>query len=238
MAALEGRTALVTGASGNLGTAVCRRLLAGGAKVAGLVRSEAAGEELRAALGAAERFAPIVGELTDEASAESAVAAVEARLGPLWAAVHTVGGWAGGKPVAQSGLRDLDAMLSVNLKTAFVLARAALRSFELRREGRLVNVAAYTAAVGVKLAGSAAYAASKAGLIGLTRALAEEGAAIGVRANCVAPGTMRTPQNSAGMPAADASRWVALEEVAEAIAFLCDPAASGVNGNVVLLPER
>jgi len=238
MAGLQNHTILVTGAAGNLGQAVCRRLLAGGASVAGLVKSPEAGDRLQAALGAAERFWPVVGELGDDQSAEKIVAAAEARFGPLWAAVHTVGGWAGGKPVADSGVADLDAMLSVNLRTAFVLARAAMRSFAPRKEGRIVAVAAYTAAASVKLAGSAAYAASKAGLIGLVKALAEEGAAIGVRASCVAPGTMRTPQNSAGMPAADASRWVALEEVAEAIAFLCDPAASGVNGSVVLLPER
>ena len=238
MAGLSNRTVLVTGASGNLGQAVCRRLLAGGAKVAGLVTKADAADRLRTALGAAERFRPIVGELSDDASAEAAVAAAEAALGPLWAAVHTVGGWAGGKSVAESAVADLDAMLAVNLKTAFVLARAAMRSFAPRKEGRIVAVAANTAAASVKLAGSAAYAASKAGLIGLVKALAEEGASVGVRASCVAPGTMRTPQNAAGMPSADASKWVALEEVAEAIAFLCDPAASGVNGNVVLLPER
>ena len=238
MAALSQRTVLVTGASGNLGQAVCRKLLAEGARVAGLVTKAEAGDRLRTALGAGQPFQPIVGQLSDDASAEAVVAAAEAKLGPLWAAVHTVGGWAGGKPVADSGVADLDAMLAVNLRTAFVLSRAAMRSFAPRKEGRIVAVAAYTAAASVKLAGSAAYAASKAGLIGLIKAVAEEGAAVGVRASCVAPGTMRTPQNAAGMPSADASRWVALEEVAAAISFLCDPAASGVNGNVVLLPER
>lgn len=238
MATLDGRTILVTGASGNLGAATCRALLARNAKVAGLVTRAEAGEKLGAALGAAERFAAVVGELSDDASGEAAVAGAEQRFGPLWAAVHTVGGWAGGKPVAEASVADLDAMVAANLRTSFVLARAAMRSLGARREGRLVFVAAYTAAAGVKLAGSAAYAASKAGLIGLVRALAEEGAKAGVRASCVAPGTMRTPQNAAAMPDADASRWVPLEDVAEAIAFLCEPASSAVTGSTLLMPDR
>lgn len=222
--ALDGRTILVTGATGDLGSVVCRRLSVSGAKVAGLVRSAPAGA----------RFVPVVGALTDERSAETVVAAAESAAGPLWAVVNTVGGWAGGKPVAQSSLADLDGMLNVNLRTAFVLARAAVRAFG-SRGGRIVNVASFTSATGMRNAGSAAYHAAKAALIALTRTLAEEGAPAGIGANCVAPGTMRMAK-SAGF--GDPARQVPVEDVAEAIAFLCDPAAGAVTGNVVLLPER
>ncbi len=238
MAGLEGRSILVTGASGNLGGAVCRRLLAEGAKVAALVSRPEAGEKLRAALGAGERLFPISGQLGDEASGEAAVAAAEAAAGPLWAVAHTVGGWAGGTNVADASLAALDAMLGANLKTAFVVARAAMRSFARRGAGHFVAVAAHSVATGRGLAGGAAYAASKAALIALVHALADEGAPLGVRANCVAPGTMQTPQNAAAMPGADQSRWVSLDEVAAAIAFLCSPASAAVTGTVLLLPER
>jgi NAD(P)-dependent dehydrogenase (short-subunit alcohol dehydrogenase family) len=125
-------------------------------------------------------------------------------------------------------------MLNANLRTAFVIARAAVRAFG-SRGGRIVNVASWTTATGIHNAGIAAYHASKAALIALTRSLADEGAPLGIGANCVAPGAMRMAKNSRF---GDPARQVPVEDVAEAIAFLCDPAAAGVTGNVVLLPER
>ena len=232
---LEGLPVVVTGASGNLGAAVCKRLLADGARVAALVTRAESGDKLRAALGAGERVSTHLADLGSQAAAEAALAEAEARHGPLWGAVHTVGGWSGGKRVAEAEVADLDAMLAVNLRTAFVVAGAAMRRFAERRGGRLVTVAAFNVASGTRLAGNAAYAAAKAGLIALTRALAEEGAPLGIRDNCIAPDTLRTPQNAAAMPSADPSHWVSLEDAAAAIALLCSPACAA-NGSVLLVP--
>jgi NAD(P)-dependent dehydrogenase (short-subunit alcohol dehydrogenase family) len=204
---MERRCVVVTGASGNLGAVVVDRLQRAGARVVGLTRKEA--------------------DLSDEAQVEAAYDKAQQRHGALWGSVHCAGGWAGG-PLAQTPLEVFERMIDVNLRSAFLCCRAALR--RMRGEGRIVNVAALTAAALSGVGGSAAYAASKAGVIALTKAIAEEGG--GVRANCVAPGTMRTPANG------NALGQVPLEDVAEGILYLLLPEAGAVNGAVLTFPSR
>jgi NAD(P)-dependent dehydrogenase (short-subunit alcohol dehydrogenase family) len=217
---LAGRSIVVTGASGNLGRAVCERLSREGARVVPFVHHKRSAEQ-RAV------------ELSEERSVDAAFDGIPA---PLWAAVNCAGGWKGGSPVRDTSTDVFDAMIAMNLRSAFLVSRAALRRFG-SDGGRIVNVASATAAALAGLAGSAAYAAAKAGVIALTKAIAEEGAPTGVRASCVAPGTMRTPENERAMPGVGSARWVDVEAVAEAIAFLCDPRSSAVNGAVVTLPS-
>jgi NAD(P)-dependent dehydrogenase (short-subunit alcohol dehydrogenase family) len=216
---LSGRSIVVTGASGNLGRAVRSRLAREGARVVPFVHKKRSEEEREV-------------ELTDERSVDGAFAGISG----LWAAVNCAGGWRGGSPVRDTPVELFEAMIGMNLRSAFLVSRAALRQFG-PGGGRIVNVAAANAAALSNLAGSAAYAAAKAGVIALTKALAEEGAATNVRANCVAPGIMRTPENERAMPGAGRARWVELDAVAEAIAFLCDPRSSAVNGAVLTLPS-
>ena len=220
---LQGRCVVVTGASGNLGTAVCKRLLRDGARVVALVRKSSD----PVAAGAVAQEA----DLLLEAEVEEAYSAAE----PVWASVHCAGGWAGGT-VAETSLETFEKMIALNLRSAFLCCRAALRRMEPRGEGRIVNVAAWEPALLTGFGGAAAYGISKAGVVALTKAVAESGR--GVRCSCIAPGTLRTPQNASGAPAADQSRWVPLEDVAEAIAFLVSPGAGAVNGAVVALPSR
>ena len=192
---------VVTGASGNLGRAVVERLRRDGAEIFAIDRS--------------------VADLTDEAQVERAYDAA----GVFSASVHTAGTWAGGA-IAQTSVEIFEEMIATNLRSTFLCCRAALRRM---KEGRIVNVAAYGPATLTGIARNGAYAASKAGVIALTKAIAQESET--VRANCVAPGTMRTPQNSG-----DQSRMVPLEDVADAIAYLCSPQAP--NGAVLTFPSR
>jgi NAD(P)-dependent dehydrogenase (short-subunit alcohol dehydrogenase family) len=216
---LAGKTIVVTGASGNLGRVVCARLVEGGARVVPFVHKKRSPEE-RAV------------ELADERSVEAGFEGVSG----LWAAVNCAGGWKGGLPVKDTPVEVFETMIASNLRSAFLVSRAALRRFG-PEGGRIVNVSAANVASLTGIGGSAAYAAAKAGVIALTKALAEEGASAGVRANCVALGILRTPENERAMPGANRERWVKLDEVAEAIAFLCDPRSTAVNGAVLTLPS-
>jgi len=224
---MEGKI-VVTGASGNLGSAVCQKLLAEGASIVALVHRESS----RAAL--AEKLDAKAEVRVAELASEASVAAALEGLGSLYGAVNCAGGWKGGTPVADTPVETFDEMIALNVKSAFVVSREALR----RGAKRIVNVASFTAAQLAGMSGSAAYNMSKAAVIALTKAIAEEGAKTGVRCNCVAPETLRTKENERAMPRADPARWVPIEEVASAIAFLLADGAGSVNGAVLTLPSR
>jgi len=204
---MDGRVVVVTGASGNLGSVVVERLQRAGAVPVPLARRDA--------------------DLSDEAQVEAAYDKALQRMGTLWGSVHCAGGWAGA-PIAQTPIEVFEQMVEVNLRSAFLCCRAALR--RMRGEGRIVNVAAITASTLTGVGGAGAYAASKAGVIALTKAIAEESGS--VRANCVAPGAMRTPANG------NRPGQVPLEDVAEGIVYLLRPEAGAVNGAVLTFPSR
>jgi NAD(P)-dependent dehydrogenase (short-subunit alcohol dehydrogenase family) len=225
---MEGKI-VVTGASGNLGSVVCEKLLAQpGTRVVALVHGESSRATLAGKLGSNAEVR--VAELSSEAS----VAAALEGAGTIYGAVNCAGGWKGGTPIAQTSLETFDEMMAVNVKSAFVVSREALR----RGAKRIVNVASFTAAQLAGMSGSSAYNLSKAAVVALTKVIAEEGAQSGVRCNCVAPGILRTDKNERAMPSADTTRWVAVEDVAGAIAFLLGPESEAVNGAVILLPSH
>ena len=222
---------VVTGASGNLGSVVCGKLLAAGREVFALVRSEKDRGPLASALigvagaDAKARLRVEIAELASEASVEAAYESA----GALAGAVHCAGGFEPGKLVDTS-LETFEKMIALNLRTTFLCCRAAAK--RLQPGGRIVNVAAYGPAIGSGLGGSLAYSTSKAAVVALTRALAEEG----VKACCVAPATMRTPQNAQGMPNANQEQWVPLEDVAAGIVYLLSPEAGALSGAVLTFP--
>jgi NAD(P)-dependent dehydrogenase (short-subunit alcohol dehydrogenase family) len=221
---MEGRI-VVTGASGNLGASVCNKLVAmPSVRVIALVHRESSRAAVAGKLGS--RAEVRVADLGSEASVAAALE------GTIYGAVNCAGGWKGGSSVGDTSIDTFDQMIALNVKSAFLVAREALR----RGARRIVNVASFTAAQLAGMSGSAAYNLSKAAVIALTKAIAEEGAQSGVRCSCVAPGTLRTQENERAMPGVDPARWVSLDAVSEAILFLLGSDAA--NGAVITLPSR
>jgi NAD(P)-dependent dehydrogenase (short-subunit alcohol dehydrogenase family) len=229
---LRGRVALVTGGTGALGQAVTRRLLAEGAAVTASYRADAERESLLARLpaGERERLLLVRADVTDDRAMADLVTTLRARHGRLDILVALVGGFAGGT-LLESDRATWDRMLTLNLTSAFVAARAAVPAMVAGRWGRVVTVG--SRAVVPPTGGFIAYTAATAGLVAFTQALAQELRGSGVTANCVLPGTMDTPANRAAMPDADRSGWVPVESVAAAITFLVGEEAAHVTGALV-----
>lgn len=185
---LTKRVALVTGASGGLGSSIARALHAQGATVVLSGTRREALDTLAEQL--IERVHVVPGNLADKDEVEKLVPAAEAAAGPLDILVNNAG-------VTRDGLflrmkdEDWDTVLAVNLSSAFRLSRAALKGMMKRRYGRMINI---TSVVGVTgNGGQANYAASKAGLIGMSKSLAAEVASRNVTVNCIAPGFISSP---------------------------------------------
>ncbi len=186
---LEGRTALITGASGGIGGAIARALHGQGARVVLSGTREDALRELAEALG--ERASVAAATLSDPAAVDSLVSRAEAAAGaPVDILVSNAGLTRDGLVMRMKD-EDWIAVQQVNLEAYFRLARAALRGMVKRRSGRIVGVASVVGVTGNP--GQANYAASKAGMIGFSKALAAEVAARGVTVNCIAPGFIASP---------------------------------------------
>jgi len=220
------RHVVVTGGTGALGTAVVGSLVEAGATchVPYVVAAEA------------ERFA-----LRDHSnvkliecrslSEEADVVRLYGTVSQLWASVHLIGGFAMA-PVAETTKVDLMKQVDMNFVTAFLCCRAAVNAMAARG-GRIVNVAARPALELRSGAGMVAYAASKAAVVALTVALAEEVAKLDILVNAVAPSIMDTPANRAAMPKADHAVWPKVQEVAATIGFLASPDNKVTRGAIV-----
>ena len=212
----SGRNVVVTGATGELGEAVARLLLAAGATVHVPARNP---EKARALFEGAENRVRVaaVADLAEE----SAVVAFYADLPSLWASIHCAGGFAM-SPIDETTIADMRRMLGLNAVSAFLCCREAVKAMR-GRGGRIVNVASQPGVEPRRGAGMAAYATSKAAVAALTLALAEEVAGEGIWVNAVVPSTMDTEANRHAWPNADHSKWPKLGEVAATIAFLASP---------------
>jgi NAD(P)-dependent dehydrogenase (short-subunit alcohol dehydrogenase family) len=223
----DGRHVVVTGGTGALGTAVVGALLEAGASCHVPYRSEEEAQRFPHR-GHSRVSLVALGNLSDEA----AVNAFYEGLSGLWASVHIAGGFAFA-PIEKSDKALLMGQIESNLVSAYLCSRAAVAALRKAGGGRIVNVAARPALEPRGGANMTAYAASKAGLAGLTQALAEEVAKDGILVNAIAPSVMDTAANRAAMPKADFDSWPKVEEVAATILFLASPENVVTRGAIV-----
>ena len=236
MFSLDGKRALVTGASGGIGGAIAQTLHAQGASVTLSGTRVDALQALAERLG--ERTHVAAADLADGPSVDGLVPEAERLMGGLDILVNNAGLTRDGLAVRMKD-EDWQLVLRVNLEAAFRLSRAALKGMMRQRFGRIIGI---TSVVGVTgNAGQANYSASKAGLIGMSKALAQEVATRGITVNCVAPGFIQSAmtdalnekQRESILRTVPAGRLGTATEVAAAVAYLASDAAAYVTGHTI-----
>src|ERR1017187_3796206 len=225
MSLLDGKTALITGAKGGLGSFVTKAFLEAGARVVGVSRSIRDGDF------SDPLFAAMPAELSSGEAAQKLVDGVVARFHRIDALIHVMGGFAGGTRVDETDDATLDRMLDMNYRSAFFLARAVLPPMRKQKDGRMLAVASRQAVEPIAMVG--AYSASKAALVSLIHTIALENREHGISANTILPGTMDTPANRAAMPKEDFARWVRPGDVAALLVHLASGPGSGVTGAAI-----
>ena len=230
---LDGKAALVTGASGGIGAAIARALHAQGARVALSGTRRDALDALAAQLGEGAHVCPA--DLSVPAETDALLETVEKIVGPLHILVNNAG-MTRDMLALRMADEDWQAVLDVDLSAPFRLARAALRGMLRRRAGRIINISSIVGATGN--AGQSNYAAAKAGLVGMSKALAQEVASRGITINVVAPGFVVTPMTEVLGDAQKAklSESIPLrrlgqpEDIAAAVVYLASDEAGWVTG--------
>jgi 3-oxoacyl-[acyl-carrier protein] reductase len=235
---LSGKTAFVTGSTRGIGLAIARSIYGAGAKVVVVGRDLERARSVASELG--DRAAGVRCDVARSDQVDAAVAAAEAALGPIDILVNNAG-LTRDNILLRLSDADWDTVLDANLKGAFHTMRAIIKGMMKRRFGRIINIGSIVGLTGNK--GQANYAASKAGLIGLTKSIAKEYASRNILVNCIAPGFIETDMTDALPEEARATlleetalgRLGRPEDVAGTVLFLASDLAGYITGQVLVV---
>jgi len=220
-AELAGQTVLVFGAAGALGAGVAAAFVDAGAAVTGVDRMVPAGE----------RQQPGVRYVAADVLDDGETAGVFDGVPHLWAAVNTIGGYAPKKPLAELDPAELTSQLQLNLLSAALVTKHALRVLQPAGQGRIVHTASRA---GIDTSGNGfAYSVSKRGVLHLVAMAADEVRGSGITVNCVVPSIIDTPANRAAIPSADFDSWPKVGDIASSYVYLASPRAGLVNGAAI-----
>lgn len=222
---LQNKIALVTGSNGGLGTPVTQTLLDAGATVVGVSRN------IKQSDFKPSSFHAIAAELSSANSVNKLVDQVVSKFGRIDVLAHLVGGFAGGKTIAEMDDAMFDGMLEMNLTSAFYVLRSVIPHMRQAGGGRIVAIASRAAEDPGP--GAGAYSASKAALVSLIRTVALENKDRGITANAILPGTIDTAANRQAMPGANTSTWVQPSAIASLIVWLASEAGKDVTGAAI-----
>lgn len=223
------KTAIVTGASGNLGTAVIRRLIQEGYFVTGTVSSGASLVNFPK-----DRFERVVVNLNDEAAAEKVISDMVERHGKIDLAVLTVGGFRMGSFATTSG-KEMMQQYQLNFETTYHMARPVFNHMMEQRQGRIFMIGSRPGIDARSARGMVAYGLSKSLIFRLAELMNDEARGSHVITTAIVPSTLDTPSNRSSMPQADFGTWVKPESIAETIIWYCSPEASPIREPVVKL---
>jgi NAD(P)-dependent dehydrogenase (short-subunit alcohol dehydrogenase family) len=225
----SGKVVLITGGTGALGRAVAQTF---GTLNATTVVTYIIDEEREDVKAKIKTIAELVkADITKEDQAKKLVSHVINTYDRIDVLVNVVGGYLGGKTVAELDETEWDKMMSMNLKSAFLISKHVIALMVSAKHGKMVHISSRT---GLKSDGyDSAYSASKSGLIRLVESISEEVKEHNININCILPSTIDTEANRKAMPNSDFSKWVKTEDLAKVVLFLCSEEAKVINGAAI-----
>jgi NAD(P)-dependent dehydrogenase (short-subunit alcohol dehydrogenase family) len=223
------RIVLVTGGTGALGRAITKAFIASSATVISSYIVDREVNQLEAQIKSVVHL--IRADIGKEEEAKKLVSSILDKYGQIHILVNVVGGYIGGKSVAELDEKEWDLMMNMNLKSAFLISKNVIPQMIASKNGKIVHVSSRT---GLKSTGyDSAYAASKSGLIRLVESLSEEVKELNINVNCIMPSTIDTEANRIAMPNADHSKWMKPLDLANIVLFLCSEEGKAITGAAV-----
>ncbi len=225
------KVVLVTGGTGRLGIEVCHAFLKAHASLGITYNSDNSLQRLSKYGDLSKNVFSIKKDLTKEEDVKNLISDIVKKFGKIDVLVNVIGGYIAGKPVTEISENEWDEMMTLNLKTAFLLSKHTVLQMTKQQTGKVIHIAARPGLKGTGF--DAAYVASKSGVIRLVESLSEEVKSKGINVNCILPSIIDTEENRIAMPGADYAKWVKPEEIARVILFLSSEDSRPINGAAI-----